>query len=89
MEVVLRIETLEKSKKVLVNFSLFVAIMASLLTFIQLDFEEYFWVNSGVCFLGFIPAPLVTFLGTFYANRIIEERDQFVKVSSYHEDCYV
>jgi len=88
MEVVLRTKTLEKSKKAILRLKvcLVVSIVAALLGGFKILENPSHIENS---FVNFVLVPLITFVGAFFANKLIEKKDKFVKVSSYNNDSYL
>ena len=95
MEVVLRTRMLTRSKRALsqLKICLLLSTVFSVVTpFLATKkhdfvFEEY--LNSLLLNArNFVLIPFITFIGAFMANRVIEERDHYVRVSTFVDDSY-
>jgi len=96
MEVAMRTRMLEKTKralfllKICTVFAISKCLFAARFSSLRETFDvsetlpsHFFWVGC------FVVAPVLTLIGAFRVKNILEQRDNFVKVSSYSEDSYL
>lgn len=89
MEMVFRRKMLEKSKKALFHLKICIFLSGLIPAIIAIFNKKFFSLETLYAAGFFSVLPLITLVGAFYVNRIIEQRDQFVKVSSYSGDHYL
>jgi len=90
-EIGLRTKNLAKTKRAIVLFKvgIVLAIIKCILNGKDEDLEDMIKSKTFLWFAGSIIVPIFGIVGALRAKKIIEERDEFVKVSSYSQDLYL